>query len=72
MAGCGRGGRGAGAGGGTGGYSAAMSAPLYTCITCRVGFRTAELQRNHYKSDWHRYNLKRKVGGAHRPAAALA
>ena len=38
-----------------------MSAPLYTCITCRVGFRTAELQRNHYKSDWHRYNLKLKT-----------
>lgn len=34
---------------------------LYTCITCRVGFATLELQRGHYKSDWHRYNLKRKV-----------
>ena len=34
---------------------------LYTCITCRVGFGTSELQRGHYKTDWHRYNLKRKV-----------
>ncbi|XP_033761889.1 zinc finger protein 622-like isoform X2 [Pecten maximus] len=34
---------------------------LYTCITCRVGFPDGELQRNHYKTDWHRYNLKRKV-----------
>jgi len=34
---------------------------LFTCITCRVGFRDADIQRDHYKSDWHRYNLKRKV-----------
>lgn len=32
-----------------------------TCITCRVAFRDAELQRAHYKTDWHRYNLRRKV-----------
>ncbi|XP_029796926.1 zinc finger protein 622 isoform X2 [Suricata suricatta] len=33
----------------------------YTCITCRVAFDNAEVQRAHYKTDWHRYNLKRKV-----------
>lgn len=33
----------------------------YTCITCRVAFLDAELQRAHYKTDWHRYNLRRKV-----------
>ena len=33
----------------------------HTCITCGVAFQNADLQRNHYKSDWHRYNLKRKV-----------
>lgn len=33
----------------------------YTCITCAVVFASAELQRAHYKTDWHRYNLKRKV-----------
>lgn len=33
----------------------------YTCITCRVVFLDPELQRAHYKTDWHRYNLKRKV-----------
>jgi len=38
-----------------------QGAPLLTCITCGVGFRDAELQRGHYKSDWHRYNLKRRV-----------
>lgn len=35
--------------------------PGFTCIACRVVFRDAESQRGHYKSDWHRYNLKRKV-----------
>nr|XP_033791129.1 zinc finger protein 622 isoform X1 [Geotrypetes seraphini] len=33
----------------------------YTCITCRVVFTDADVQRAHYKTDWHRYNLKRKV-----------
>ncbi|CAH4014835.1 zinc finger protein 622 [Pieris brassicae] len=35
----------------------------YTCITCQVLFNSADLQREHYKLDWHRYNLKRKVAG---------
>ncbi|XP_023560685.1 zinc finger protein 622 isoform X2 [Octodon degus] len=35
----------------------------YTCISCRVAFRDAEMQRAHYKTDWHRYNLRRKVAG---------
>ena len=34
---------------------------VFTCITCRVAFADAEVQRNHYKTDWHRYNLKRKI-----------
>uniref|UniRef100_A0A069DTG3 Putative c2h2-type zn-finger protein n=1 Tax=Panstrongylus megistus TaxID=65343 RepID=A0A069DTG3_9HEMI len=33
----------------------------YTCISCRVAFSDADIQRQHYKTDWHRYNLKRKV-----------
>ena len=33
----------------------------FTCISCRVAFAEPELQRAHYKTDWHRYNLKRKV-----------
>lgn len=33
----------------------------YTCISCRVAFTDGDLQRAHYKTDWHRYNLKRKV-----------
>ncbi len=35
--------------------------PQFTCITCRVAFKDADIQRAHYKTDWHRYNLKRKV-----------
>ncbi len=40
----------------------AMEMSMYTCMTCRVAFPDADLQRAHYKTDWHRYNLKRKVG----------
>uniref|UniRef100_A0A1B6EGT6 C2H2-type domain-containing protein n=1 Tax=Clastoptera arizonana TaxID=38151 RepID=A0A1B6EGT6_9HEMI len=36
-------------------------AQKFTCISCRVAFTEAEIQRQHYKTDWHRYNLKRKV-----------
>ena len=40
-----------------------MSQSAFTCITCHVAFVNADSQRHHYKSDWHRYNLKRKVVG---------
>jgi pre-60S factor REI1 len=33
----------------------------FTCNTCQVAFRSGELQRTHMQSDWHRYNLKRRV-----------
>lgn len=36
-------------------------ASTFTCMSCRVAFRDLEVQRQHYKSDWHRYNLKRKA-----------
>jgi len=32
-----------------------------TCITCRLMFTTSKEQREHYKSDLHRFNLKRRV-----------
>ncbi|XP_039265403.2 cytoplasmic 60S subunit biogenesis factor ZNF622-like [Styela clava] len=35
----------------------------YTCISCHVAFSDPDQQRGHYKTDWHRYNLKRKVVG---------
>ncbi|CAG5134952.1 unnamed protein product [Candidula unifasciata] len=34
-----------------------------TCLTCSVAFQDTNLGRLHYKTDWHRYNLKRKVAG---------
>jgi len=35
----------------------------FTCLTCKVIFQNIESQRIHYKQDWHKYNLKRKVAG---------
>ncbi|KAG1436815.1 hypothetical protein G6F56_013396 [Rhizopus delemar] len=37
------------------------SGSAFTCISCQVAFQSAESQRKHYQSEWHRYNLKRKV-----------
>ncbi|KAK0420505.1 hypothetical protein QR680_014728 [Steinernema hermaphroditum] len=34
-----------------------------TCIACSVVFANFDIQREHYKTEWHRYNLKRKVVG---------
>uniref|UniRef100_A0A1D1YCW8 Zinc finger protein C550.15c n=1 Tax=Anthurium amnicola TaxID=1678845 RepID=A0A1D1YCW8_9ARAE len=34
-----------------------------TCNACNKEFRDDEEQKLHYKSEWHRYNLKRKVAG---------
>jgi len=35
--------------------------PLFTCLSCSIAFLTAEGQRDHYRSDHHRYNMKRRV-----------
>ncbi|ESN94585.1 hypothetical protein HELRODRAFT_107851 [Helobdella robusta] len=51
-------------------------APL-TCLTCRVFFpcengnvqKMMETQKSHHQSDWHRFNLNRKVAG--QPAVSL-
>ncbi|EJD75085.1 hypothetical protein LOAG_17697 [Loa loa] len=34
-----------------------------TCLCCQAVFGNSDLQREHYKTDWHRYNLKRKITG---------
>ncbi|ODN84867.1 hypothetical protein L202_00722 [Cryptococcus amylolentus CBS 6039] len=34
---------------------------MFTCISCRVAFETADEQRGHFLTDWHRYNMKRRV-----------
>jgi hypothetical protein len=34
------------------------------CQTCpNAGFETVEEQREHFRSDWHRYNVKAKLTG---------
>jgi len=33
------------------------------CSYCRAEFHSSEDQRNHYKEDWHRYNLKLNIEG---------
>lgn len=41
-------------------------APLvgkFKCNSCRVSFDSKTLHREHFRSDWHRVNLKRKAGG---------
>jgi len=35
----------------------------YTCSTCQAIFSNTEAQREHYKQEWHKYNLKRKIAG---------
>ncbi|KAG6087778.1 hypothetical protein E4U15_007369 [Claviceps sp. LM218 group G6] len=42
------------------GAGTAASHP-YTCNSCQVAYRNIDLQKGHMKSDWHRYNLKRRV-----------
>ncbi|KAJ7713950.1 C2H2 type zinc-finger-domain-containing protein [Mycena maculata] len=37
------------------------AAELFTCLSCTIAFHTAEDQRTHYRSDHHRYNMKRRV-----------
>ncbi|CAN8326775.1 unnamed protein product [Cochlearia groenlandica] len=37
--------------------------PGLTCIACNMEFVDEEERKLHYRSDWHRYNLKRKVTG---------
>ncbi|TID18156.1 hypothetical protein CANINC_003897 [Pichia inconspicua] len=33
----------------------------YTCLSCQIQFPSMQLQRIHMKTEWHRYNLKRRV-----------
>lgn len=42
-------------------HSTPDSSGTFTCISCRIKFYSAELQRMHMKTEWHRYNLKRRV-----------
>eukprot|EP00835_Amoeboradix_gromovi_P007044 NODE_1016_length_2138_cov_0.460520.p1 type:complete len:332 gc:universal NODE_1016_length_2138_cov_0.460520:398-1393(+) len=35
----------------------------FTCLSCGIAFSVSEQQRQHHSSDWHKYNLKRKING---------
>ncbi|CCA66358.1 hypothetical protein PIIN_00044 [Serendipita indica DSM 11827] len=34
---------------------------MFTCLSCSIAFPSADDQRAHYRSDHHRYNMKRRV-----------
>ncbi|SMN22675.1 similar to Saccharomyces cerevisiae YLR387C REH1 Cytoplasmic 60S subunit biogenesis factor, associates with pre-60S particles [Maudiozyma saulgeensis] len=38
-----------------------MNEPIFTCNACVTQFKSSDLQRYHMKTDWHRYNLKRRI-----------
>ncbi|AQZ18258.1 REH1 (YLR387C) [Zygosaccharomyces parabailii] len=40
-----------------------MVGPSFTCNSCVIQFKSSDLQRYHMKTEWHRYNLKRRVAG---------
>ncbi|QPG77373.1 hypothetical protein FOA43_004786 [Brettanomyces nanus] len=42
-------------------HSSTGSNGLFTCLSCQIKFPSAEMQRIHMKTEWHRYNLKRRV-----------
>ncbi|KAG8936856.1 hypothetical protein FRC02_010718 [Tulasnella sp. 418] len=44
--------------------------PQFTCLSCSIAFLIADDQREHYKSDHHRYNMKRRVASL--PPISLA
>ncbi|GKZ99738.1 hypothetical protein AnigIFM60653_005493 [Aspergillus niger] len=40
---------------------ASASSLPYTCNTCLVAFRGSDAQRGHMRTDWHLYNMKRRI-----------
>lgn len=38
-----------------------MNSSIFTCNSCGTEFKTSDLQRYHMKTEWHRYNLKRRM-----------
>ncbi|GAV47513.1 hypothetical protein ZYGR_0H03570 [Zygosaccharomyces rouxii] len=38
-----------------------LPSPVFTCNACVIQFKSSDLQRYHMKTEWHRYNLKRRV-----------
>lgn len=42
---------------------AALQTSRFKCSTCQAGFQDTGAYREHFRSDWHRFNLKRKNKG---------
>ena len=40
-----------------------MSESNYTCVNCQIHFDSEVDYKDHYKSEHHRYNVKRKLIG---------
>lgn len=51
--------------------SSMSSRGTFTCQTCAIAFSIPDQQRTHYQSDWHRYNLKRRVANLTSITAAV-
>lgn len=43
--------------------SSNSAAALIRCLSCRLNIYTTEVKDEHYKSSWHRYNVKRRAVG---------
>lgn len=43
--------------------ASAAGGKAQTCTTCKAPFADSTAYRNHFKSEWHRYNLKAKLEG---------
>lgn len=39
----------------------AAGTPIFTCVTCGIAFTRPDEQRTHFRSDFHRYNMKRRL-----------
>ncbi|XP_067943431.1 tRNA endonuclease ANKZF1-like isoform X3 [Watersipora subatra] len=37
---------------------------IMSCVTCGIVFNDREEQKEHFKTDWHRFNLKQRLNGA--------
>ncbi|WFD36201.1 pre-60S factor rei1 [Malassezia cuniculi] len=39
----------------------AAGTAMFTCMTCSIAYTRAEEQREHFRSEFHRYNMKRRI-----------
>lgn len=44
---------------------------VFTCMTCSVAFYSPNEQRDHFRTDFHRYNMKRRVANLAPVSAAI-